>query len=239
MRHSGRIVASGRSSPLSTFVRDHRAPWRKMNVEPINMPGMIIDEEARYYEYLGTLYEGRGAAIELGPWLGKSTRHIVRGLRKTPRFKRLYVFDDFIWRSSWMDQYVSKDLRPPNHATFRDIFECFIKDDTASLQVSTAKIVDYEGNEHLPKIAWNGQPIEVMYIDCGRTFEVNEAWYRTFSPSFIPNVTLLVMQDWGTHRERLRLPYNQTLRFTRAHPEIELIHELSDGMIATFLYHTE
>ena len=123
MRHSGRIVASGRSSPLSTFVRDHRAPWRKMNVEPINMPGMITDEEARYYEYLGTLYEGRGAAIELGPWLGKSTRHIVRGLRKTPRFKRLYVFDDFIWRSSWMDQYVSKDLRPPNHATFRDIFE--------------------------------------------------------------------------------------------------------------------
>jgi hypothetical protein len=100
MRHSGRIVASGRSSPLSTFVRDHRAPWRKMNVEPINMPGMIIDEEARYYEYLGTLYEGRGAAIELGPWLGKSTRHIVRGLRKTPRFKRLYVFDDFIWRST-------------------------------------------------------------------------------------------------------------------------------------------
>lgn len=236
VKYSGRIVASARNSPLSAFVRDYRAPWLKMAVQPIAMPGMISDEEAQYYEYLGTLYEGRGAAIELGPWFGKSTKHIVGGLRKAPHFNKLYVFDDFIWRSSWMDQHVSEDLRRPNHANFRDIFERFVKDDRSSLQISSAKIVDYEGNEHLPKISWNAGPIEIMYIDCGRTFELNEAWYRIFSPSFIPDVTLLIMQDWGTHRERPRLHYNQTLEFTNAHPEMGLLHELSSGTLATFLF---
>jgi hypothetical protein len=136
-----------------------------------------------------------------------------------------------------MDSCAPENLRRPNHTSFRDIFERFLKDDADHLQVSTAKIVDYEGNEHLPSIAWVAQPIEIMYIDCGRTFEVNEGWFRVFSPSFIPDVTVLVVQDWGTHRERPRLAFNQTLQFTNAHPEMELIHELSHGCAATFLYH--
>jgi hypothetical protein len=237
IKHSGRPIQSKRG-PLTSFVRDDRAPWLKTIVEPIDMPGMITDEEAQYYEWIGTLYQARGAAIELGPWLGKSTRHIIRGLKKSSRFdgSQLQVFDDFIWRSSWMNQYVSEDLRRPNHASFRDIFESFVGDDRDHLQVSTAKIVDYEGNEHLPNIAWSARPIEIMYIDCGRTFEVNERWFRVFSPSFIPDVTLLVMQDWGTHRERPRMPFNQTLQFTKAHREMEILHELSHGAVATFLY---
>jgi hypothetical protein len=72
------------------------------------MPGMITDEEAQYYEWIGTLHERLGAAIELGPWLGKSTKHMIRGLKNNPQFsnQKLYIFDDFIWRTSWMNQYV-------------------------------------------------------------------------------------------------------------------------------------
>jgi hypothetical protein len=199
---------------------------------------MITDEEARYYEWIGALYEGLGAAIELGPWLGKSTKHIIRGLKNNPQFcdQKLYVFDDFIWRTSWMNQHVAEHERLANHADFRRFFDLHVKDIQSCLIVSTAKIVDYEGNEHLPRIKWSGQPIEIMYIDCGRTFEVNEAWFEVFSECFIPGVTLLVMQDWGTHRERPRLSYNETLLFTNAHPELELIHEVSEGWLATFLY---
>jgi hypothetical protein len=149
--------------------------------------GPSLGEEARYYEWIGTLYEDRGAAIELGPWLGKSTKHIIGGTQPY-------------------------------------------------LNVSTARIVNYEGNEHLPRISWNGQPVEIMYIDRGRTAKVNEAWFEVFSESFITDVTLLLLRDWGTHRERPRLSYNETLLFTNAYPELELIHEVSDGHLATFLY---
>ncbi len=238
LRHPRRIISSGRHIPLVSFVRDEKSPWRSLNPWQINMPGMITDEEAQYYEWIGSLYEARGAAIELGPWLGKSTKHIVRGLRKNSMFdrKKLYVFDDFIWRSSWMDQYVSKHPGLSNHSDFRPLFESFTRDIEPDLVVSVGRISDYDGNEHLAKIAWNGPSIEIMYIDCGRTFDVNEGWFNIFSGSFIPDVTLLVMQDWGTHRERPRQSYNETLLFTNAHPELHLVHELSQGNIATFLY---
>jgi hypothetical protein len=75
-----------------------------------------------------------------------------------------------------------------------------------------------------------------MYIDCERTLQANEGWFEIFSPSFMPDVTLLIIQDWGLHRERPRQSYNQTLWFTEAHPELELVHELREGNIATFLY---
>jgi hypothetical protein len=238
IKHSGRRVSSRRTRPILTSVIDDKAPWLENSVEQLTMPGMISDEEAQYYEYIGTLYEGLGAAIELGPWLGKSTRHIIRGLRKSPQFnnKKLFVFDDFIWRKSWMDRHTPEQLRLPNHSDFRALFESFVKDIQTDLIISTARIADYDGNEHLPRIAWNDQPIEIMYIDCGRTIQVNEGWFEVFSQSFIPDVTLLVMQDWRSHRERPRLSYNQTLWFTTSHPESELIHEGSEGGIATFLY---
>ena len=68
------------------------------------------------------------------------------------------------------------------------------------------------------------------------TLQANNGWFEIFSKSFIPDVTLLVMQDWGVHRERPRQSYNQTLLFTNAHPEMKLVHELRWGNIATFLY---
>ena len=135
-----------------------------------------------------------------------------------------------------MDPAAPEQLRLPNHSDFRPFFESFVRDIQPDLIVSKARIVDFDGNEHLPRIQWKDQPIEVMYIDCGRTTHVNEGWFGLFSQSFISNVTLLIMQDWRHHRERPRRPYNETLKFTTSHPEMELIHEVSQGGIATFLY---
>jgi len=89
--------------------------------------------------------------------------------------------------------------------------------------VTRGKIADYDGNQKLPQIEWSGAPIEIIYVDCGRTSQVNEAWYRVFSPSLIPDISLLIMQDWRTHRERPRLSYNETYWFTAAHPELEIV----------------
>jgi hypothetical protein len=165
---------------------------------------MITHEEEKYYGYIGTLYQGVGEAIELGPWLGKSTVQIVRGLHRSPNFngRKLHVFDDFVWRPSWMNQCVSEDMRLPEHADFRFLFDRFSHEASPDIIVSRAKIADYDGNESRTQIRWDGRPIEVMYIDCGRTLIANEGWLNIFSKDFIPNVTLLIMQDWRTHRER-------------------------------------
>ena len=136
IKHSGRPVSSCRTTPILTSVIDDKAPWLQISVESLTMPGMTSDEEAQYYEYIGTLYEGFGAAVELGPWLGKSTRHIIRGLRGSPQFnnKKLFIFDDFIWRKSWMDRHAPEHLRLPNHSDFRALFESFVKDIQSDLK---------------------------------------------------------------------------------------------------------
>jgi predicted O-methyltransferase YrrM len=69
---------------------------------------MISPEECKYYRWLGRFFTGAGAVVELGPWLGCSTVHILAGLERSPGFRdrRLHVFDDFVWRSSWMDRHL-------------------------------------------------------------------------------------------------------------------------------------
>jgi hypothetical protein len=243
IRFSGRSIPEnpatwrGRSA-LRTWVMEDSAPWMTERVQPVTMPGMISDEEAQYYEYIGKLYEGQGEVIELGPWLGKSTKYIIRGLIKNQSFagKTLHVFDDFVWRTSWMDPYLPEKERLPNHANFRPLFEKFMHDELPLLNVTRARIADYDGNETLPRISWDHNKIEMIYIDCGRTVQANEGWFEVLSPNLISDVSLLIMQDWRLHRERPRRFYNQTNLFTAAHPELELIHEVQQGGLATFLF---
>jgi len=223
----------------STSIMDPDAPWRRIRILPTGIPSMISDEEAQYYEFIGSRFTGRGELVELGPWLGRSTTHIVRGLKSNPRFadRRLHVYDDFVWRSSWMNRHYPLPDRPKNHACFRWLFDRYTRDIARYLELHHGRIFAHDGNESLPQVGWDGGPIEIMYIDCGRTLEANEGWWSRFQSGFVPGVTLLIMQDWRTHRERPRKAYNQTLQFTAAHAEqLEMLHEVSHGGVGTFLY---
>jgi hypothetical protein len=228
-----------RTARLSVSVMSPDAPWLSAVPETIETPAMISHEEAQYYTYLGSFYEGRGRVVELGPWLGASTQHIVLSLANNPRFagERLHVFDDFIWRKGWMDQFVPEEERLPRHACFRHLFEKHTAKVRHLLNVQRVKISDYDGNESLPTLSWCGDPIEILYVDCGRTFEANQAWYNCLKSSFIPGRTLIVMQDWRVHREVPRKWYNQTLHFTESKEDaLVLLHEVSSGGVATFLH---
>ena len=136
-----------------------------------------------------------------------------------------------------MDQHVSEEERLPAHACFRHLFDKYTVGVHQFLNVSRVKIADDEGNEELPVLSWCGDPIEILYVDCGRTYDVNEAWYNRLQSSFIPGRTLIVMQDWRTHREVPREWYNQTLAFTESKQDaLTLLHEVKSGWLATFLF---
>lgn len=225
---------------LDRHILDRAAPWVAAPVREYGVPGMISDEERRYYDWIGGAYSGAGEVVELGPWLGRSTLHIVRGLMASPAFRGrvLHVFDDFVWRASWMDDYYREPDRPGDGACFQHIFERYVAPVADLLEVRRAKIADHGDNSFLPDLTWAGGPIEIAYVDCGRTFEVNEAWYRALGPAFIPNRTLVIMQDWQLYKELPPQPYNQTKEFTDSKgPTLELLHELVAGAIGTFLYH--
>ena len=237
--------ANTRDEPLEKIILHGDAVWNAVGNPPRHaMPGMISEEETRYYNYIADYYSGAGEAVELGPWLGRSTLYILDGLVRNPNFAggKLHVVDDFIWRSAWMDPNlkgfdIPPEKIPPNHASFRSLFERYTVEAAGRMAVTEAKLVDYDGNEHLPRFTWAGDPVEMLFVDCGRTIEANKAWYATLKNSFIPHRTLIVMQDWQVFKEIPRRWYNQTNLFTaELGAELELIHELRSGGVATFLY---
>jgi hypothetical protein len=175
------------TSRLHVSVMSCSAPWLSTRPAQCQTPAMISREEAQYYSYIGAFYEGIGRAVELGSWLGASTRHIVQSLAGNPNFngERLYVVDDFVWRAEWMNGYVSDDEKLLNHASFRHLFDKYTGDIRHLLCVQEAKLTDYEGNEERDQFTWGADAIEFLYVDCGRTLAANEAWYNYLRRSFI------------------------------------------------------
>lgn len=223
---------------LQPSIRKKRTPWSGIITPECDIPGMITSEECQYYSYIGQFYKGAGEVVELGPWLGRSTFYILHGLERNPRFTRkLHVYDDFTWRSDWMDDKVPENERYPHHADFMPLFGKYTQSFRDKINVHKRKIVTYDGNDNIEQLTWDGKPIEIMYIDCGRTFAANEAWWAVFKDSFIPGKTLIILEDWNTHSEVPVKWYNQLHQWVESHKDsMHLVHELRNGGIAMFVY---
>ncbi|MCA9079627.1 MAG: class I SAM-dependent methyltransferase [Planctomycetaceae bacterium] len=227
---------------LSRSILEPDRPWANLPYDECETPGMLAEDEKRYYGYITKFYTGAGAAVEIGTWLGLSTYYLVTSLRKNPHFKGpLHCFDDYVWRGSSMSKWLAKTPydAPGNHESFQPLFERFAQANgiDSSIEVHRAKLSHFEGNVSVPQFAWTGGPIELCVVDCGRTLEVNEAWYKAAVNSFLPGKTLIVMQDWQAHKAVPPLFWENTKLFTdRQLDSLELIHELPGAMAATFLY---
>ncbi|MFN9693095.1 MAG: hypothetical protein ACK52U_12620 [Synechococcaceae cyanobacterium] len=226
---------------LARSILTNGMPWDFLVAPECNVPGMLTKAEKRYYGYITQFYSGSGSFVEVGPWLGQSTFYLVSSLLANPSFsgKNLYVYDDFIWRSSWMNRWLEGTAIAPldNHASFLHLFQEQSRDLASHLVVRRQKICDYDGNEKLPCLEWHDGPIEVIVVDCGRSLAVNEGWWNIFKDSFIPGKTLIIMQDWQNHKRVPEVFWENTKIFTDSKEgELDLVHEIRDGAIATFLY---
>jgi len=231
-------LSSWTGEPLGVSILARAEPWAALPLEPCSIPGMLTDAERRYYLYITGFYTGAGAVVEIGTWLGQSTWQVMAGLERNPRFRtKLHCVDDFVWRSSWMDKWVLASTRPANHESFLPWFERETAAIADRLVVHRARLAEYDGNEELPPFVWNGGPVELCFVDCGRLLHVNEAWYRELRPHFITDRSLLVLQDWQQHKAVPELWWEQMKAFTDSKgSELELIHEIHGGAVGTFLY---
>lgn len=230
---------NGSVQEIPVSVMKANPPWREMQNPLHDVPGMITQEEAQYYAWLGEYYLGLGEVIELGPWLGKSTLSILDGLIASGKFNdhKLHVYEDFVWRASFMNKYVPEQLKRKDGEDFLPVFLQMTSSLGDSIDANARAIQGQSWNSHLPLLEWNDKPVELLYVDCGKAFLENEAWFKIFSPFFIPDVTLIVMQDWRAFRKIPLNPFAHTRQFTDSKAgAMELLHELTHGDVATFIW---
>lgn len=254
-----RQLRAGSAPPFDAFaphsIYESNTPWKDVQLEPSTIPSMISPEEEKYMWWVTSQLRGVGSVVEFGPWCGRSTMRLAQGMCAANRTsqQKLHVYDDFIWRTSWMDGLAQEfGMKPlPNHSSFLDAFrqnlsafedliephavklaEDSVREQEASEDLAVAALYDT-----MSPFSWDEGPIECVVADVGRTIAVNESWYHRVRDFLIPNETIVVLQDWGWCKEVPEHWYNQMHWWTQSkRDELRLIHELRNGATAAFLF---
>ena len=210
------------------------SPWNMLKVKQ-NLPNMLSLEDSQYISWISKSIPEYSTCLEFGPWLGQSTQLLMSGLNKN---SRLHVVDDFIWRSEWMSPYVTEELDHENRSSFKDAFIKLNSNIIERIELHEASIEQTYENRHLPQFDMIFEKgLDFVLVDCGRTFSVNEAWWNRIRPFLRTNQTLIVLQDFRTHREVPRKWWNQIDLWVESKGnELEQIHEVCDGGIASFVF---
>jgi hypothetical protein len=152
---------------------------------------MLSIEERQLLAWLTESYwEGEGAIVDGGCFLGGSTLALGEGLRantSAPSDARIDVFDLFEVEPYMVDMYFEgKGLRAGD--SFRGEF------DRATAQIADLLEV-HDGD--LAQLGWDGQPIEVLFVDFAKSWSLNDVVIREFFPCLIPNRSVVIQQDYA------------------------------------------
>lgn len=156
---------------------------------------MLIPDELRLLEFLTERYfEGRGAIIDAGCFLGGSTLALASGLRtwlakrdqaETPLIQCYDLFEVEDWtRGIYFDAAV------PAGATTRARFD-------AAIASHAPLVTVHEGDIMATK--WSGGPIEILFIDVAKHWTVCDFVTANFFPHLIPGHSVVVQQDYLYH----------------------------------------
>jgi hypothetical protein len=149
---------------------------------------MLSVAERRLLFWLGAEYvRGNDAIIDLGCFLGGSTVALAEGIRANPRatHARVDVFDRFVADEFMADHYLAEHgLRPGD--SFRPVFDA----NTAAVR---DRLVVHQGD--IAFVQWEERPIEVLFIDIAKTWELGDVVNRRFLPLLVPGRSIVVQQD--------------------------------------------
>jgi hypothetical protein len=167
-------------------------PWRAgiADLAAINpVPGMICGDEARFLHWIARDYfSGQGSIVDLGPLAGGSTHALCSGLALNPRVAsgmRVHSYDLWRFEPGWESFFPGERLERGD-----DVHPLFTK----NVQAFGGMVASHPGN--LLDLRWNGEPIEILFIDAAKSLELWQHILREFLPRGIPGRMLLVQQDW-------------------------------------------
>jgi hypothetical protein len=146
---------------------------------------MLSPEERQYLTWLTSeKYQGWGSIVELGVWLGSSSVSLAEGLRRRGLSGTIHSFDLFRWETH-MAKPTSIDLQ--------------VGDDFLPLYIQ--EIGEYSPwirprEMDLMNASWDGGPIEILFVDSAKTWDLISSILRGFGPHLVPGRSRIVLQDF-------------------------------------------
>jgi tetratricopeptide (TPR) repeat protein len=197
-------------------------PWKELSLPPeiTKMKSMLSQEEKQYLVWLtAEKFEGWGAIVDLGPWLGSSSAALAEGLKRRSREEKIFSFDLFKWERSYMERVAQENLRDGE-----DFLPLFMREIGAY-----AAWIDPQ-KQDLMHYAWNGGPIEILFVDAAKSWELTNAIFRGFGDHLIPGRSRVVLQDFR-HYTTHWLP----LIFDSRSDLWKEVESVEDGWTVTFV----
>ncbi len=137
-------------------------------------------------------YRGEGEIIDGGAFFGGSALSLAAGLRVNAvvpdgqKGSRIHVFDNFTW-DSWINKkHLPDDVR--FGTSFLNIFH-----DTVRKYEDL--LIIHPGN--IEQRSWRHGPIELLFVDCAKSFTANAAIMELFFPHLIPGRSIVNQQDYA------------------------------------------
>ncbi len=153
-----------------------------------SIPGMLSKEEQEYLHQLTSIeYQGRGAIVEIGSWLGNSAACLAQGLVDGKKIAELHCYDRFSADPIEIIKAKKYGLDLVCDQDTLDIFMNYLKPIGIPINAYKCNAKD---------ITWELGPVEILHLDAPKKIEDMEAVLRTFLPHLIPRVSTVVFQDF-------------------------------------------
>src|ERR671930_2445451 len=168
-------------------------PWRDVTLprDAVGIPTMLSKSERRLLYSLARDYcSSEGAIVDAGCFLGGSTAALLAGVRDRPGppVRRVESYDLFRIEAFTVPKFFADDASARVGDTFRPRFDAHVS------RFDIPHVV-HEGD--ITKIGWSGGPIDVLFLDVLKSWEINDAVLRDFFPSLVPGRSVIVHQDYG------------------------------------------
>jgi hypothetical protein len=151
------------------------------------VPGMLRNDEKKMLYWLARhWYTGQGAIVDLGSFLGGSTICFLTALEDRGETRRIvHAYDYWVLSDFERGRYFA-DNPPPRDLT-RPIFE----QNTDGYQHLL-----YARGGDLLNHSWDGEPIELLFVDIAKSYKTWDHIVERFFPSLIPRRSIVILQDY-------------------------------------------
>jgi cephalosporin hydroxylase len=191
-----RQAGPGSQDPSPVLAMLRAQPWRSVQVPEAAaaVPTMLSYRELQLLHWLARDYvTGAGRIVDGGSFLGGSTAALASGLAARadgPWDAAITSYDMFRVEGYTLLDFATALPDPTIGASFRPAFDANIAPWARYVEVN-------EGDACA--IGWSGEPIEVLFLDMVKTWQLNDLVLAQFLPCLIPGRSVIVQQDylWG------------------------------------------